>query len=327
MSSLFQRYNIVVPLILAVFLPLLGLFTDGLSPPHKVFFQKWTVSFLMIFLMWYSFLSINTHSKSVWSFKNIATIALLVLVITIVFNLYGISEEQQFNRVLPVRILFTAIIIFMVQKGLLTQERLADLRVDKERLQTENLRIQLKELRNQMDPHFFFNSLSTLRAMVRQNHVNSEQFIIGLSAFYRQMLKIQEEGTLPLSKEIEIIKSYIFIMSNRNENALLIDFEAIDEAYYNHQIPTLALQSVVENCIKHNAISEKMPLEIGIRTTNDAYIEVKNRIQPKLSTPESSGMGLELLKKRYKLMGITDGVMVSISEKEFIVKLKLISPQ
>ncbi len=327
MSSLFQRYNIVVPLILAVFLPLLSLFTDGLLPPHKVFFQKWTVSFFMILLMWYSFLPINTQSQRVWSFKNIATISLLVLVITIVFNLYGTSELQQFNRILPVRILLTTIIIFMVQKGLLTQERLADLRVDKERIQTENLRIKLKELRNQMDPHFFFNSLSSLRAMVRSNNVNSEQFIIDLSDFYRQMLNIQEDITLPLSKEIEIVKSYIFIMNNRNENALLLDFEAIDEAYNKHEIPTLALQSVVENCIKHNTISTKMPLVMGIRTTDDAYLEVKNSIQPKLSTTESSGMGLKLLKKRYKLMGITDGVIVSTSEKEFIVKLKLISPQ
>lgn len=326
MSRWLLRLNVVIPVTLAFFLPLLSLFADGLFPPTKDFITKWFLSFLLICLMWYSFLSINAHKNKKWSFKNIAAYLLLVLILLIIFFIYGTTENNQFNYMVVIRVLFIAIVVFIIQKVFLTQKRLSELKVDKERLQTENLRIQLKELRNKMDPHFFFNSLSSLRAMVRQNHGNSEQFIIGLSAFYRQMLKIQEEVTLPLSKEIEIVKSYIFIMNNRNEDALLMDFEGINQAYYSHEIPTLALQSLVENCVKHNTISSKKPLLVEIRITDDAFLEVKNKIQPKISIQETSGMGLELLKKRYKLLGISDGVSIYSSENDFCVKLKLISP-
>lgn len=326
MSSLLQKFNQIMPIILALLLPLLSLLHDGLHPTQEDFLQKWVLSFLMIFLMWHSFLVINNLQQQKISFKSVANISLLVVVLIVIFYVYGINSEQQFNSILTIRILFTALIIYIIQKVLLTQEKLVELKLDKERLRTENISIQLRELRNQVDPHFFFNSLNTLRSMVRQNHLKSEQFIIELSDLYRAMLKFQGDVTVPLSKEIEVAKSYCFIIKNRNENALIIDFDAIDEVYKDYKLPTLALQSIVENCIKHNVVSAKTPLEISISTTIEGYIEVRNNIQPKFSTLDISGNGLKLLERRYKLMGVNEGIIVASTEKEFIVKLKLLLP-
>lgn len=162
--------------------------------------------------------------------------------------------------------------------------------------------------------------------MVRQNHKNAEQFIMGLSDLYRQMLKYNENTTLPLSEEIAVLKSYLFLMKNRNEKALDVNLEEIDEIYNHHKVPTLALQSVVENCFKHNSMSSKQPLKIKIRTINDAYVEVINNLQPRLSPPETSGLGLDLLKKRYQLLKVEKGVIIASQEDVFSVKLKLIPP-
>ena len=161
--------------------------------------------------------------------------------------------------------------------------------------------------------------------MVRQNSVNSEKFIIGLSDFYRQVLKYNENTTLPLSEEIAVLKSYLFLMKNRNEKALLINSKEINEKYNNYKIPTLALQSIVENCFKHNSMSSNNPLKIEIRTTDEAYVQVINNLQPKLSPQETSGLGLDLLKKRYHLLAIRNGVIVEPKETFFSVKLKLIA--
>ena len=98
----------------------------------------------------------------------------------------------------------------------------------------------------------------------------------------------------------------------------------IAESFSSFFLPTLALQIVVENCFKHNSMTVAMPLHIQISSTEDGYIEVKNNLQPKFGEVESTGFGLDLLKKRYALMGVSEGVQVVQSDHEFCVNLKLI---
>lgn len=158
--------------------------------------------------------------------------------------------------------------------------------------------------------------------MVRQQDINSEQFILSLSDFYRQTLKYNESTTIKLSEEVKVLESYLFLMKNRNKEAVQVSID-IAEEHYEHQIITLALQTVVENCFKHNMMTSKQPLKIQIKSLPDYRIEISNNIQEKLSTPTTSGYGLENLKKRYELLGINNGVEVKQNEQEFIVKLKL----
>jgi LytS/YehU family sensor histidine kinase len=195
--------------------------------------------------------------------------------------------------------------------------------LEKEQIQTENYKVQLKALRTQIDPHFLFNALNTLRSMVRHQDSNSEQFVMSLADFYRQALEHHEDSTVQLSKELDVLKSYLFLMKRRNEKAVLIDLD-IDEHLYEHLLPTMALQIVVENCFKHNSMSSKKPLIIDITNTNDFYIEVCNNLQPRIDEVESSGHGLKILKKKYELLKIQDGLLIDKTPDEFCVKLKLI---
>lgn len=309
---------------LALLLPVLGNLGYGLTIDNPRFVQKWVVSSLYVLSLWYGLLTKRYWKRNLKTGNGIAFFVILACFLGAVFYFYNHETYDSFNFTTGIRLVFTGLIVYFVQGALYTQDMMTDLLVEKEQLQTENVKIQLKQLRNQMDPHFFFNSLNTLRSMVRQNHRNSEQFIIGLSDFYRQLLKHQENTTLTLLEELSVLKSYLFLMKNRNEKALHTNLKGIDKAYNHYNIPTLALQSVVENCFKHNVMSSKMPLEIKIRTTDNGYIEVINQVQPKLSPQETSGVGLDLLKRRYGLMKIDDGVLVNSNERIFSVQLKLI---
>lgn len=326
MATTNHRLKFILPVILAVLIPLLGILNEDIPRNNTDFVQKLLTPFLLILTMWHVILVIRKWRAKENYWKNLVIALILVVIFSSVsyYFLGFVSHQQSSLWALLARITFIGLITYMIQQVIWTQERVTTLLLEKEQLQSENLKIQLKELRNQMDPHFFFNSLNTLRSMVRQNHVNSEQFIMGLSDFYRQILKYNENTTLPLLEEMTVLKSYLFLMKNRNEKALHVDLEKIDEMYSAHKIPTMALQSVVENCFKHNSMSSKMPLEIKIFTTDDAYVQVVNNLQPKFSPTETSGLGLSLLEKRYQLLNVEKGVIVASTKTTFSVKLKLI---
>ena len=233
------------------------------------------------------------------------------------------SNAEMFSYFKLTRPILGVFIFLVIQYTMKVQENIANLQVEKERMQTEHYKAQLKVLHAKIDPHFLFNSLNTLRAMVRHGHSNSEKFILGLSDFYRQTLKYNENTKLRLSEELSILESYLFLMKNRNEEAIFVDI-SIEQCLYSFFLPTLALQIVTENCFKHNSMTSKMPLRIEISNT-DKCIVVKNNIQPKIKAGESTGNGLNSLAKRYELMNISNGVIIEQSSDHFTVKLKLIS--
>ena len=178
-----------------------------------------------------------------------------------------------------------------------------------------------------MDPHFLFNSLNTLRSMIRQNYESSEDFVLSLGDYYRSTLNLNEKNTQALSEELSFLESYLRLMKYRNEKAVIFYMDEIDSKYNLYQLPTLALQNVVENIFKHNAMSAKKPIQITIKTTPEGFLEVRNILQEKLMKPNNSGKGLQLLMERYRLLGIENGVIVSKTATNFAANLKLVSPR
>lgn len=249
---------------------------------------------------------------------------LILTVLFIVFHFLVFKNIEGYQWFNVLRISLPAILFLSIQFALDAQENIAKLRLEKEQLQTENYRAQLKALRSQIDPHFLFNSLNTLRSLVRQQHTNAEPFVMSLADFYRQTLKHNQDTTLPLSKELVVLQSYLFLMKSRNEDAMEVDIN-IDPEVHTLQIPTLALQLVLENCFKHNSMTTKKPLQIDISNTEDHYIQVRNNLQPKIGDHEPSGFGLDLLRKRYELLNISNGVIVQETADQFLVQVKLIA--
>lgn len=320
--------NKILPVLISISIPGIGFFFSEVETTTAVpIIYQWIFTSFVLYSLW-NLLAIS------WSFNSIYKrwfflIACISFFLTIVFVMsYSIGIKEDFN-VEPkelIRALFLSFIFLTIQYGIESQKKIDKLKIEKEQLSKENYKAQLQSLRSQMDPHFLFNSLNTLRSMVRQKHYNSENFILNLSDFYRSTLNHHEKNTLVLSEELSFLNSYLNLMKSRNEDAIQFDLSGIDNKYNLYHLPSFALQNVVENCFKHNSMSSNKPLRIKIVSVSNDYIEVTNNMQEKLTHTNTTGTGLKLLKKRYKLLGESKGLVVSKFDDIFQVKLKLMNP-
>lgn len=313
--------NTILSIAFSVILPLIGMYSSTELTPQSVqdLISRWFFSFFVIFTLWHLLWRV---SKSISPYKNWWKTGIVIVYFGIIYTL-AVQNNFELQAHHMIRMFFAISLILIIQHTLKTQQNNLILSLEKEQIQTENYKSQLKALRTQIDPHFLFNSLNTLRSMVRQQHPNSEKFIISLSDFYRQVLKHNDNTTLELSKEIAVLQSYLFLMKNRHDDAISFHLN-IDHSLYQHHLPTLALQVIIENCFKHNSMTSKRPLNIEIKSTDSFHIIVNNNIQPKIGDKESSGIGLNLLNKRYALMGFPKGVTINNNGSQFSVQLKLI---
>jgi sensor histidine kinase YesM len=165
-----------------------------------------------------------------------------------------------------------------------------------EALKREMLNYKLDALRNQINPHFMFNSLNVLSDLVYEDQKMAVQFIHRFSDIYRYVLDSRAEELVELDKEVEFIKKYIFLLETRFEHKFSVNIEISDsQSYY---IVPLSLQLLIENVVKHNEISSAKPLTINICKSGDAIL-VSNPVQLKKTGVESKKIGLKNLEQQY----------------------------
>lgn len=190
----------------------------------------------------------------------------------------------------------------------------------KEEGQTKQAIIQaeLDALRNRAQPHFFFNTLNTLRDIIDQNSKeDAKQFVDKLSEIYRFLLESSNVNLTSLRKELKFSKAYIHVQKERFGDNLKLNWN-IPESFLDNMIAPMGLQLLLENAIKHNVISKSKPLEINISIKDD-YIIVYNRIQKKSTQLPSTKIGLKNIEKRYELISkksvkiLNDGHQFSVS--------------
>jgi sensor histidine kinase YesM len=191
--------------------------------------------------------------------------------------------------------------------------------IENERLKQQNLQSELAALKNQIDPHFLFNSLNSLTCLIRDND-KASQFVKKLSFMYRYILQSTDRDLVSLREELKLVESYSYLIKTRYRDRFAIDIE-IDEKYHEKEIPPLALQLLVENAVKHNEISETNPLTVKI-FYKDGFIFVENKLQPRTAMAEGTGNGLVNLDKRYYLIE-KQNIRITTSDNKFSIKLPL----
>jgi two-component system, LytTR family, sensor kinase len=192
--------------------------------------------------------------------------------------------------------------------------------IEAERLKKENLQSQLEALKNQVNPHFLFNSFTTLNELIFENTQKASDYLEKLASTYRYLLQNNINNLVTLKEEIEFIDNYIYLLKIRYEDSLYFNIK-IDEAALAKKIPPVSLQILLENAIKHNVINLNNPLWVEIYT-RDNYLFVKNNVNPKTSHVKSNHIGLQNLKERISLLKC--GTMeVEQNTEEFKVKLPL----
>ncbi|HOY12774.1 MAG TPA: histidine kinase [Saprospiraceae bacterium] len=219
-------------------------------------------------------------------------------------------------------VLLISFLCISIYENIYYNKRLQDIIVEKEMLAQANLRSELEGLKNQINPHFFFNSLNTLTDIVSDDPKLAIKYIQNLSKLFRYILESGNNELTTLESELAAIQSFSFILLERFKGNLqiIVDIEEVCKYCY---LPPMSLQMLIENCIKHNVISSSNPLRIVIVSENDEYIVVANNFQTKLVKEPSMGLGLENIKKRYRYF--TDKEVVCIQdENQFMVKLPLL---
>lgn len=322
------RIEKLLPFILAFLLP-------GITFLNNRFFYEnfellelipiWLIISIFLLVLWYindwfSYRNIS-YKYLIIAIANLLTAAVFIIFISLLLPDL-VDTANVFSWLTSFRILLASIMFITIQQSLKAVKNVEILKAENLSLKTENYKADLDQLRKQVNPHFLFNSLSTLRTMIRNSDPNSEEFLINLSSFYRQMLQTHNRDYVSLEEEIKFLGAYFYLMKARHEEALSIRIE-INPQSYRYSIPFFALQLLVENCIKHNIVSVDKPLSINIYQKDTVSITVENNYQPKEQDIDSQGVGLTNLLARYKLLGIENGLEIYKTDNHFIVTLKL----
>lgn len=153
-------------------------------------------------------------------------------------------------------------------------------------------------LKSQISPHFLFNSLNTLTSLMYEDRDLASDFVTRLASSYRYILDNREQDLVSLKKELGFLDSFVFMMDVRHKNAVVIKSE-VKVMTKNYLIPTLSLQMLVENAIKHNYYSKEKPLYIEISTIGNDALVVRNNLQKRDLKEQTTQLGLKNIKKRY----------------------------
>ena len=166
-------------------------------------------------------------------------------------------------------------------------------------LEREKIRGELETIRAQINPHFLFNSFSTLLAIIEESPRSAVTYTEQLSAFYRRVLATRDRELVPLSEELELARNYAYLLEERYGDYLRVRMDIADET---GSLPPFSLQVLVENAVKHNVVSSRYPLEVTIVRVDDRLV-VSNPLQPRLRPVEGTGFGLAAIRRRYNLLG------------------------
>ena len=188
------------------------------------------------------------------------------------------------------------------------------------KVQEEKTKAELAALKDQISPHFFFNTLSTLRAIVRnESKENALEFIQDISKTFRYTLKEARADVVLLKQELDFITSYIYLLQKRFGEKLQFEMDILDSDQ-SASIPSMSIQLLIENAIQHNIMTQNQPLKITIQS-NGQRIAVVNNLQEKEQV-ESFGLGLNNLNNRYKLLSKQE-ITIKRDAVKFTVQLPL----
>lgn len=190
------------------------------------------------------------------------------------------------------------------------------------KLQKENLQSQFEVLKQQVNPHFLFNSLNVLTSLIKIDPLTAEKFTVQLSKVYRYVLENKERDLVSLGTEMNFLKAYIYLLEIRFQDKVTINI-SIDEGDVELFVVPLALQLLIENAIKHNTFSKKKPLTIELFIDQEQMLHVENNLQNRETQMLSTGVGLANISKRYALLSERQPVF-EIRGERFIAKIPLI---
>ncbi|HLO91245.1 MAG TPA: histidine kinase [Lentimicrobium sp.] len=327
----FLAANVVVSFLVLVFF-----FTNAFVTP-KVFLLSFLWALIICSTQWVGPLLINylLDKKIKWmerpvrrSITEIISLltwsvsAFIIVQVVMYWLVLGLTPEQSWSRIsagLIITISVSSFIaLFFTSIGFFKAWRRSVLK--EAELQSQMLTYKYESLRNQLNPHFLFNSLNVLSDLIYSDQEQAVKFVQQLSGLFHYVLDSRDKELVTLKEEVDFLQSYIFLLNTRFGDKLKIQVN-IDEKAKCYIVP-MSLQLLVENAVKHNEVSERHPLKVFI-TSENGYLRVENVKQPKVAGEISKNTGLKNINQQYNFLTEKE-IEVVETGSTFTVKIPLI---
>jgi len=213
-------------------------------------------------------------------------------------------------------------VVVIIQDLILLREKKAIVESENAQLKIKNIEATNQQLKQQIHPHFLFNSLNTLKSLIKKNPDIAQDYLIKLSEFLRSSLSSGNNNTIKIDSELKLCVDYLDMQKMRFNGALRYDIDIPENIRHSGFLPSFSLQLLAENALKHNALTNDAPLIIKI-TYDAGRIFISNNTQPKLTIETSTGIGLSNLTERYRILS-NDELTIKVFENTFIVSLKVL---
>ena len=320
-----------IPLVSVLFM---FLYNDDPLVSPSVIVQEFLISFAFTLVLWEGNRAIVMNMRR-WYPHNRQTARRLLLQVPIavvftasaslliyyIFELFGIVIcESARDKVISIfiNLVPTLFVLSIYESAYFFDEWKKNFQRS-ESLAKENIRSQFEALKNQLDPHFLFNSMNTLAALIDEHNEPAQKYLEQLSDVYRYVLVSQQKETVPLHEELAFVESYIYLNKTRFRDNVIVENE-LPASAMQQPVPPLSLQLLVENAIKHNVVSKDKPLTLRLSMDTHGYITVENNIQKKNILEKSTKTGLQNMINRYALL-TTEKVEVLQTSDVFSVKI------
>ena len=282
---------------------------------------------LKIWVINITILSIFSHQKR-WRWYMTSYLLTIILVLItfylsskLLFIKQYSSQQPNIEFLYPLisGIAINTIILIIINGYIINKEKL-QAQEENRQLRISQLETENKLLLQQLQPHFLFNALSTLKSLIRTNVSEAQDYILKLSGFLRFSFNARKNPLVTVDEELIFVHNYISLYQARFPEALRFDIVDLEQVKHKY-IPVFAIQGAIENAIKHNAFTPKKKLHISISLESDHLRITNNKIYK--AEVENSGIGLKNLNQRYKIIG---GSSVEIQEDKthFTLCLNLI---
>ncbi len=305
------------------------------SQSWEYVWKRFGITLIIWLVMWYGNTFVSHLIDQVYSWLKdtvkrfllgivgAAVYSALAMLALIWFFRFSMNIDITDNN--PKTIYFTIVLSILVLMVMLAKEFLFSWRalaLQEEKMKNEVLASKFELLKSQVNPHFMFNSLNTLTSLIYQNQDLAARYVGQLSRVYRSVLSSGKNEIVTIEEELKVLESYIYLQSIRFEDRLRVDINISEDIRKKH-IPPMVLQMLIENCIKHNEITEENPLIIEVFGEGE-MICVKNKISEKQVLPgDNSSIGLSNIEARYEMLSDIP-IEVINNGKQFIVKIPIL---
>lgn len=325
----------LVCLILSILIPVVFYDKNPFGDFHS-FFKSFLITSTYTLTLW---IVNSTICKHTWikfpipqfATKNVITQVVIVpiatfLAVLILVYIDSIILNQPYQEIFIPNLLISMVITLILTTLYNSVYLFKDLEssiAEKEKLEKANVQSQLDILKNQIKPHFLFNSLNTLATLIPEDTDQSVKYVESLAMVYRYILEIRDQKIIPIHEELKCISAYLFMLQIRFGNNLKVRINEGDLNHHHHIVP-LSIQLLIENAMKHNIVSNKRPLHIDIYKGESNRLFISNNLQKKDDQEPSTGIGLKNINQRYEI--ITDeSIDIIVTENKFTVSIPLIT--